>query len=68
MATHERSPLLGDQEDTDEEIVWWDGPEDPENPLNWAQAKKWSHVVIVSLATFLVYVRLRIYLVASVFD
>ncbi|KAF7557269.1 hypothetical protein G7Z17_g806 [Cylindrodendrum hubeiense] len=34
---------------TDPNIVDWDGPDDPENPLNWSSSKKNMHVVIVSL-------------------
>jgi hypothetical protein len=25
----------------DPNMVTWDGPDDPENPQNWSQAKKW---------------------------
>ncbi|KAG8916460.1 hypothetical protein FRC02_003813 [Tulasnella sp. 418] len=25
----------------DAEVVDWDGPDDPENPLNWSYRKKW---------------------------
>ncbi|KAM0541533.1 hypothetical protein ACHAPJ_013202 [Fusarium lateritium] len=32
-------------------IVDWDGPDDPEHPLNWSKAKKNLHLVIVSLFT-----------------
>jgi len=32
-------------------IVDWDGPDDPMNPLNWSAAKKHTHVAIVSLFT-----------------
>ncbi len=35
----------------DPNIVDWDGPDDPENPLNWSSTKKNLHVVIVSLFT-----------------
>ncbi|KAH8673244.1 major facilitator superfamily domain-containing protein [Ilyonectria robusta] len=30
-------------------VVDWDGPNDPENPLNWSSSKKNMHVIIVSL-------------------
>lgn len=33
----------------DSNIVDWDGPEDLNNPQNWSSAKKWSHIVMVSL-------------------
>ena len=38
------------------DVVWWDSDEDAANPLNWASTQKWSHIAIVSLLTFLVYV------------
>jgi hypothetical protein len=39
---------------TDDNMVWWDGEDDPANPLNWRTMKKWNHVGIVSLITFVV--------------
>ncbi|KAI1284329.1 major facilitator superfamily domain-containing protein [Xylaria sp. FL0933] len=55
--------LKGDNEDTeanrmytekgssddDNNIVDWDGPNDPANPLNWSQAKKNVHIILVSI-------------------
>ncbi|KAF2685796.1 MFS general substrate transporter [Lentithecium fluviatile CBS 122367] len=35
------------------DIVFWDGPDDPQNPMNWASAKKWGTVALVSAITFL---------------
>ena len=29
----------------------WDGPDDPEHPLNWSKTQKNLHLVIVSLFT-----------------
>jgi multidrug resistance protein len=37
----------------DENIVDWDGPNDPEKALNWTERKKWSNVAIISSVTFL---------------
>ncbi|KAI5920636.1 major facilitator superfamily domain-containing protein [Camillea tinctor] len=31
--------------------VDWDGPNDPENPMNWSESKKWTNIVILSLMT-----------------
>lgn len=36
----------------DENIVWWDGPDDPENPFNWPTSKKVMTCMLVSLFTF----------------
>lgn len=33
--------------------VGWDGPDDPENPLNWTPLKRWSTIVTVALNTLL---------------
>jgi hypothetical protein len=38
----------------DSNTVWWDGEDDPQNPMNWSMTKKWAHVSIVSLITFVV--------------
>lgn len=40
----------------DPNIVDWDGPNDPENPLNWSSAKKITAIGLVSLVTLLSYV------------
>jgi hypothetical protein len=37
----------------DTNIVNWDGPNDPENPMNWAKSKKVTAVGMASLITFL---------------
>lgn len=34
-------------------IVTWEGPDDPENPKNWTLGRKWAATVIVSLFTFM---------------
>lgn len=46
------SPELENQvKEIDPNIVDWDGPDDPENPLNWPKAWRTGHVVIVSILT-----------------
>jgi hypothetical protein len=37
----------------DPNIVFWDGPDDPQNPMNWPASKKWGTVTLVSAITFL---------------
>ncbi|PVH87147.1 MFS general substrate transporter [Cadophora sp. DSE1049] len=37
----------------DPSIVDWDGPLDPQNPLNWTTSKKVTNITILSLITFL---------------
>ncbi|KAI1428223.1 major facilitator superfamily domain-containing protein [Xylaria sp. FL1777] len=38
---------------SDPNLVTWTGPDDPENPKNWAFSKKWAAVFTVSLFTFI---------------
>lgn len=40
-------------EATDLDIVDWDGPKDPENPLNWSEGRKWANIVILSIITMI---------------
>ena len=51
------TPRFGEYEDFGEvngNIVSWDGDDDPANPMNWTERKKWSQVTIVAVLTFLV--------------
>ncbi|EAW12445.1 MFS transporter [Aspergillus clavatus NRRL 1] len=36
----------------EDHLVWWDGENDPANPLNWPPFIKWLHVAIISSGTF----------------
>ncbi|KAI2470239.1 MFS general substrate transporter [Annulohypoxylon bovei var. microspora] len=45
----ERGEAATDQKDHDPNIVDWDGPDDPSNPLNWSTLKKGLHIAYVSL-------------------
>lgn len=40
----------------DPNVVDWDGPDDPANPLNWPASHKNIHVAIVSIFTLTAYV------------
>lgn len=42
-----------DGERADPNIVGWDGPNDPKNPLNWSDRAKWNNILVVSAITFL---------------
>ncbi|KAK7755361.1 hypothetical protein SLS62_002587 [Diatrype stigma] len=37
--------------ETDPNLVDWDGPDDPENPVNWSDKKKWLNVATLSILT-----------------
>ncbi|KAF2280683.1 MFS general substrate transporter [Westerdykella ornata] len=38
-------------EEIDPNIVDWDGPDDPENPQNWPERKKWSMIAALAAVT-----------------
>ena len=40
-------------EPQDQNVVWWDGPDDPENPLNWSEGLKLGNVAVISMVTFI---------------
>lgn len=39
----------------DDGLVDWDGPDDPENPMNWPARKRYLHAVMVSSIALNVY-------------
>lgn len=43
-------------ESRDPNLVDWDGPDDPENPLNWTTGRKAMMTTSIALITFLTYV------------
>ena len=45
----------GDDKAKDPNIVDWDGPDDPENPLNWSNGRKWANIVTFSTITMIRY-------------
>jgi hypothetical protein len=49
----EAVPATSPNTDRDNDIIYWSGPEDPENPLNWSRKKRVSHVALVSVITFI---------------
>ncbi|KAK7728186.1 hypothetical protein SLS57_002656 [Botryosphaeria dothidea] len=40
-----------DQSITDPNIIDWDGLNDPENPMNWTEKKKWTNIGLMSFIT-----------------
>ncbi len=42
-----------EDEETDPNIVTWDGPDDPANPMNWTMRKKWSNIAVLSILTII---------------
>lgn len=41
------------QDEQDPNIVSWDGPDDPENPKNWPDSKKWFNIAVLSILTII---------------
>lgn len=44
------------QTPADPNVIDWDGPNDPANPLNWSQSVRLGHVALISLITLIAYV------------
>jgi len=40
------------REEKDPNLVEWDGPDDPENPMNWPTRKKWVSTMALACLTF----------------
>ncbi|CAJ2499748.1 Uu.00g026010.m01.CDS01 [Anthostomella pinea] len=40
-------------DETDPNVVWWDGPDDPENPYNWPLWRKLVNCGLISTMTFI---------------
>lgn len=45
-------PRDHDSEQSQDNVVSWEGEDDPTNPLNWSPLAKWVHVAIISIGTF----------------
>lgn len=58
MSTNSEDPTLTEregvgrhEEEDDPNIVFWDGPDDPENPMNWTMKQKWGIIALLSVVT-----------------
>ena len=40
-----------EEEQSDPNAVFWDGPDDPQNPMNWTNRRKWLQIVLLSALT-----------------
>ncbi|KAI6791545.1 MFS general substrate transporter [Hortaea werneckii] len=51
----EKGPVAAEneQEDLDPNIIDWDGPDDPANPINWTATRKWTNIAVLSALTLL---------------
>ncbi|KAL7807484.1 MFS general substrate transporter [Trichoderma aethiopicum] len=49
-----QAPLAQDADSSDDEnLVWWDGDDDPENPYNWSASKKVLNSALISALSFI---------------
>ena len=51
-AEEEQTEIPKSRDQMDPNIVDWDGPEDPHNPMNWTITKKWVVTISFALMTF----------------
>ena len=54
-AGHDRVAAQATQDRAKEEVVHlvsWDGPEDPENPMNWPKTRKYTVTILYAVITF----------------
>jgi hypothetical protein len=49
-------------EQTDTQVVGWDGENDELNPMNWSDGRKWGILALVSLMTFITWVHVHSFL------
>jgi multidrug resistance protein len=52
-AEPEKVAATADETSVDPNIVDWDGPDDPQKPLNWPARRKWRNVFTISALTLL---------------
>jgi multidrug resistance protein len=52
----EKSRVPGQEHDNenDHHLIEWDGPNDPENPMNFPRWRKWMITIVLGLATFVI--------------
>jgi hypothetical protein len=56
IETGEKGEIVSDV--VAQEKVDWDGPDDPENPMNWTTRKKMQQLALMAANTFITYVPL----------
>ncbi|KAF2144207.1 uncharacterized protein K452DRAFT_223480 [Aplosporella prunicola CBS 121167] len=45
-------PQQPEKQEKDPNLVEWDGPDDPENPMNWSTKYKWMITILMGMVTF----------------
>ena len=49
----EKQKTGANQTEVDPNIVDWEGPHDPKNPINWSEKLKWANVAVIASITFI---------------
>lgn len=47
-----QADLLAPYQRASAQELFWNSAEDPLNPMNWSKKKKWAHILLVTLLTF----------------
>lgn len=46
--------ILADEEALeDQRIIDWNGPDDPNNPMNWPESRKWVNLTVMSILSII---------------
>ena len=53
--TNREKPAVPTTEEDDPNLIGWDRPDDPMNPMNWPKSKKWFNIVVLSILTIITY-------------
>ena len=48
-----KEQTVTEETERDPNIVDWDGPDDPKNPMNWPDKKKWLNIGVLSILTII---------------
>lgn len=40
---------------TDSSVIDWDGPDDPQNPVNWSARRRWTQITMISMLGLITY-------------
>lgn len=56
MPAGKTDPEFSSDEVVDPNVVSWDGPNDPANPINWSSGSKWGNIAVISAITFITFV------------
>lgn len=57
-ATDETRIREDDEKELDPDVIGWEGPDDPENAMNWPTGKKVRQLVLMAFNTFITWVSL----------